>query len=497
MKIRGQGKLQEAGKKLTQSKIVFYLALRPLTYQELWRETRIHRSILRNRLDDLKEKGIIIQHTYAIPDQVEFYGRVFNGSLFKPCFGNKYYLLNCSSPEWTQLYEYYLENNNRSKNKMTDIHISNIYQKVDIQEEKFNLAKIRALSEEIDEYRVSTFEAKNKELKFFVRKQILSNSIRSAVELLAIGQGILNLIPMTKEDIVHIRAITDFFISEYFSVYDSLIRLSITPVHNLGPVTSKGYCFHNYHLSTVPYIELWDMMHKLGYLINPYCYVNRHKQMKENKLNVFTGNPIDMMLVQIFSAERCTKALCDEFRFILEGYRNPRDERTLLLKLQFPSEVELNLLKRDFENLLQRIIDILFAMYDDVFRKIGNDIHGKVDKDLEKRIDSLFRIFVKTRASGIDEIVFTIKEYLGPNKSKRSLKDQLGMFSVEARSAVRGDRVKIKVLSKAIKYIDDLPVLINLSTMYKRYDARNIHKILSEAALGSDKYESGYSGTMR
>jgi hypothetical protein len=123
-----------------------------------------------------------------------------------------------------------------------------------------------------------------------------------------------------------------------------------------------------------------------------------------------------------------------------------------------------------------------------------NDVHGKTDKSLDKRIDSLFRTLAKA-AIGIDEIVFTIKRCLEPNKFRKSSKDHLGMFrktktTIERRRAIRGDSLKIRSLQEAIKYVEDVPVLANLSNLYENYDARNIHKKLSEAAFGSDRYKS-------
>ena len=432
------------------------------------------------------EKGVVIQHKYAIPNIAEFYGRVDRESMFNACIGHRYYLLNWSNSESTQLYQYCIENLKRFSNLKYHETILNTYRKIDFRDEVFNLGNIRRLSDEMNNcVNLPSNKQKYKQLKFFIEKQKLSNSIRSASELLAMRIGVLKPIPLTRDDIVSLRAVIDFFISEYFSIYDCFIRLSINPVHDLGPSNNIGYYIHNYHLPTIPYIELWEILSKLGYLINPHCYVNRRKLIKENRLKVFIGNPSDMLFVQILSGINSTKLLCEDYRFIIERYKKESKNS----RGEVPSENELSLLRQDFGIYLEFLANALEKLDGLIFAKIENEVYGITDKSLEKRLESVLQASIKTGGLGLDELISSIREYMKCFKNRKSLNDYLETFrKTKRRSPVHGDNIKKKLLDEAIKSVESIPFLVRLSKLYKNYDVRKLHEKLSDAAFGSDRY---------
>ena len=85
---RGRGKLQKSLLEQTQLKIVQALSIKPYRYEELRDETRIHRNILRLRLDDLVFETIIIRHKFRCAPKNKF--SKYNGV---------YYILNYTDPK--------------------------------------------------------------------------------------------------------------------------------------------------------------------------------------------------------------------------------------------------------------------------------------------------------------------------------------------------------------------------------------------------------------
>lgn len=393
--------------------------MRPFTYQELWSETRIHRKILRQRLDDLLEKGIIIRHKYSIPKEIEFYGQIYNQDSFDTFFGKNYYLLNWSNPDTLKLYRYYFDNCNR---------------------------------------------------------------------LPKVGGVIQRPIPLTNDNIVMLRVVTDYFISEYFSVYDCLIRLSTNQVRDLGPRIGSGRYVHSYHLPRIPYIELWEFMEQSSYLKRPHCYMNRQKCIRENKLSVFIGNPVDMLLVQIFTRIKATKLLCEDYRFIIERYRIESKNKSSKLSKSFPSKDELNLARQEFAKFLQKSGNILDEAYEQVLAKIRNDVCEITDDALDNSLESLLEGLIKVGSPDMTEMIANMREYMRRLKSKKSLNDYLGIFrKTKGRLPIEEEVEKRKILEVAIKSIESMPFLEVLSNLYKKYDAITIHEKLSDAALGSQK----------
>jgi hypothetical protein len=89
---RGRGKPQKSLLQQTQLKIVQTLSTRPYKYEQLRDETRIHRNILRRRLDDLVFEMIVIRNKFWCPPENEF--SKYNGV---------YYILNFAHPKTTEI----------------------------------------------------------------------------------------------------------------------------------------------------------------------------------------------------------------------------------------------------------------------------------------------------------------------------------------------------------------------------------------------------------
>ena len=89
--MRGYGKEHLYSERLTIRKIVETLATKPHTYEQLRKDTKIQRNILRRRLDYLTnlERGIIIRYKYS------FYQDMKNDYI-RP--NAEYYILNLNNP---------------------------------------------------------------------------------------------------------------------------------------------------------------------------------------------------------------------------------------------------------------------------------------------------------------------------------------------------------------------------------------------------------------
>jgi hypothetical protein len=95
---RGLGKRQIKDRLLTTSKIASYLAIRPFTYQELQKQSKIRRESLRVGLDDLVTRKIVIKHKFSVPNDPNIeHNRI-------------YYLLNWSKTKTKQLVNHYYDN---------------------------------------------------------------------------------------------------------------------------------------------------------------------------------------------------------------------------------------------------------------------------------------------------------------------------------------------------------------------------------------------------
>src|ERR671932_138183 len=94
---RGLGERQRKDKLLTTSKIASYLAIRPYTYQALQRESKIHRRRLRDGLDDLVMRKLVIRHKFSRKDPNLEHNAI-------------YYLLNWSKTESKHLVDHYYSN---------------------------------------------------------------------------------------------------------------------------------------------------------------------------------------------------------------------------------------------------------------------------------------------------------------------------------------------------------------------------------------------------
>ena len=86
--VRGFGREQSEQRLLTDAKIASQLYQRPCTYQTLWRSSKIHRNELRQRLDSLVQRRIVIKCT-----KTQLYKFV-------------YYCLNISNKETEALLNY-------------------------------------------------------------------------------------------------------------------------------------------------------------------------------------------------------------------------------------------------------------------------------------------------------------------------------------------------------------------------------------------------------
>lgn len=106
--VRGLGVQQHTQKRNTESKIIAFLNVRPLSSEELWRNSEIHKNILFKRLKSLVERNLVIKHRYAYPFDEKHYGYLYRLNQ-KPVARNNrvYYILNRSAPDVKDLLDFY------------------------------------------------------------------------------------------------------------------------------------------------------------------------------------------------------------------------------------------------------------------------------------------------------------------------------------------------------------------------------------------------------
>jgi hypothetical protein len=136
---RGLGERQRRDRLLTTSKIASYLAVRPFTYQELQRESKIQRKRLRDGLDELVLRKLVMRHKFSMRNDPN----LEHNSI--------YYLLNWSKDESKQLVHYYYDNIPSAINK--DSMSNNHDQKPIYNEQNWHilLDRFKALGEHISE----------------------------------------------------------------------------------------------------------------------------------------------------------------------------------------------------------------------------------------------------------------------------------------------------------------------------------------------------------
>lgn len=96
---RGLGEKQKNGRMLISYRIIYALYVKPYTYQQLWKVTKIHRNTLRQRLDQLVNDRIILKHRYNFPnDREKYYTR------------RDFYLLNWANKQSKEMVDYVFGN---------------------------------------------------------------------------------------------------------------------------------------------------------------------------------------------------------------------------------------------------------------------------------------------------------------------------------------------------------------------------------------------------
>jgi hypothetical protein len=87
---------------------VAFLNVRPLSSEELWRVSQIHKNTLLKRLESLVRLNLVIKHKYAYPFDEKYYGYLYRLNQ-KPLARNNrvYYILNRSAPYVKDLLDFY------------------------------------------------------------------------------------------------------------------------------------------------------------------------------------------------------------------------------------------------------------------------------------------------------------------------------------------------------------------------------------------------------
>lgn len=229
---RGLGERQRKDRLLTTSKIASYLAVRPFTYQELQKESKIQRKRLRDGLDELITHKTVIKHRFSISNDPN----LEHNSI--------YYLLNWSKTESKQLVNHYYNNSNSSANNKDTILTNKDGKSVHNRTDQPSI---------IDQLNViaKKLESTTSHKEF---RQLLSlvSLIRRNAEMYAVKEGMY----LYDEEIPGVdwalKLVNFFLLNKAYSFLDTLIKSSADEkIEGLGI----------YRYST-----LWEIMEKTGLL---------------------------------------------------------------------------------------------------------------------------------------------------------------------------------------------------------------------------------------
>ena len=229
---RGLGERQRKDRLLTTSKIASYLAVRPFTYQELQKESKIQRKRLRDGLDELITHKTVIKHRFYISNDPN----LEHNSI--------YYLLNWSKTESKQLVNHYYNNSNSSANNKDTILTNKDGKSVHNRTDQPSI---------IDQLNViaKKLESTTSHKEF---RQLLSlvSLIRRNAEMYAVKEGMY----LYDEEIPGVdwalKLVNFFLLNKAYSFLDTLIKSSAdAKIEGLGI----------YRYST-----LWEIMEKTGLL---------------------------------------------------------------------------------------------------------------------------------------------------------------------------------------------------------------------------------------
>jgi DNA-binding Lrp family transcriptional regulator len=250
---------------LTESKIASFLSVSTFTFEQLWKVSRIHRNILRYRLNDLAKRGIVIKHRYAIPYNRELYGYMYKYPIpyMTPLYDHAYFLLYYSKPESKRLIAYYYKH---CKNVKPSVFPKrSISQKLCKSQENFMelqkevLDGFKRRSTMSDQEYVGHWH-KDREMLICLSRFRHQNQITAVRKCVKLGKWVVS-----RGILESVKKVTEFFSKRNYSFLDVLIRCSTD--HNILFIDSWS-TDSVLELTFVPYYVLWNIMEKEGLIKN-------------------------------------------------------------------------------------------------------------------------------------------------------------------------------------------------------------------------------------
>jgi hypothetical protein len=233
--MRGLGKQQFEQIKFTESRLVAILGVRPHTYEELRKITRIQRNILRVRLNNLISKKILFKHKYKIQytQQSCVYGDLYGISSNLPIKNGDYYLLNWSNSLTKEFTDYYYELDPKK--------LSGVYR----------VSQVEKYDQSIQFPPLPDGEEPNNNYANTLMKMVSNDFAFTKAKLLLVLDRIRSNQKIHEEDISHISQSIGFFLNHSISLHDILIRCSCYPVAD-----SKNKLY----VPSISYMQLWNII---------------------------------------------------------------------------------------------------------------------------------------------------------------------------------------------------------------------------------------------
>ena len=261
--VRGLGLKQKEQRLDTEARILSFLRVSPFTYEQLQKISKIHRNSLKQRLDQLSMKGIIMKHRYSIPYELKYYGFMYRYPVKyqSPLFGRFYYLLDLSKAEQIQeLVSYFLIRSEKEweQNQLTG--------KIEIQNlPSFSLApSVLSSSIQLSSHR-------NSSRRHISPSELIENRKKSAEmvintfrwlrerDLSAVKNRVsLPGYPFREKDNEALGKIISFFTNRGFSLQDILVRCSTEHTMIEGERYYMDGTIDTLSLPMTHYSVLWD-----------------------------------------------------------------------------------------------------------------------------------------------------------------------------------------------------------------------------------------------
>lgn len=274
--VQGLGKQQSEAKKFTESKIVAFLSVQPFIFEDLFKSSKIRRNTLRQRLNSLVNRKIVIRHQYSMPYNHDCYGYLYHPFRITPYAKYKkyYYLLDWSNTNSKDLLNFYydksdiFEKDNESK-RIKEKNENDSDKIIRLRNEEKQIIEKIIESENNRQQKIAELNKLREELtnlddrfddEYFLHRDELIKMIKLDNLLIKQKLHIRRTINKLKSNVTYeyhddndkkeILYLIQYYKRKGYSVYDIMVKMTIDVTLLI-----------DHHTSLVDYLILWELIH--------------------------------------------------------------------------------------------------------------------------------------------------------------------------------------------------------------------------------------------